>query len=85
MRMRNEVKSCDLPKEIAALIFQELNDGVTLVKRADGVYIMTDKNLADLKYPEGWYFAEGTFRNKHNTTGAYSEVSVIDSFGNYRE
>ena len=31
----------------------------------------------ELTYPEGWYFAKGNFRNKHNTvSGRYEEIPV---------
>ena len=82
--MKNIVKSCDLPGKVAAKLFAMLNDGVAVNRHHDGGHyvIVTDRDPNTLTYPEGWYFLNGMFRNKHNSTkGDYSEISVVNSFG----
>lgn len=72
------VKMCDMKGDIAARVFEMLNPGKVQVKKNDvfiSTVIVTDVEPKDLIYPEGWYYAKGRFRNKHNsTTGAYNEV-----------
>lgn len=81
--MKHTIKSCDLPGIIAAKLFAMLNEGVTVSRRYSGNYvIVTDRSPKSLRYPEGWYFMNGMFRNKHNSTrGDYEEIPVINSFG----
>ena len=58
-----EVKMCDLPARIAALVFKSLNYG-KLELYIDGCgnrYIITDVEPMRLTYPEGWYYAKGVF------------------------
>ena len=86
--MATTVKTCDLSGEIAAHLFEMLNRDLVKVERPYGVYgglyIITDTEPMELCYPEGWYYAKGALRNKHqSTTGAYSEVMMIDSDGEY--
>ena len=46
--------------------------------------IVTDTEPKDLVYPEGWYYAKGSFRNKHmSSTGIYSEVLMMKSDGSF--
>lgn len=79
------VKMCDMKASIAMKVFQMLNpEKVTLKEhlRCDGIYIYTDTEPKDLIYPEGWYYAKGAFRNKHqSTTGLYSEVLMFKNNG----
>lgn len=84
--MAKTVKMCDMSGEVAAKVFQMLNyEKVKLEEDycSDcGVSIITDMQPRDLVYPEGWYYAKGSFRNKHNsTTGMYCEVPMNKSDG----
>ena len=84
MRMRNELKTCDFTGKVAANLFKMLNEGkVSLVVEGGWqTVIVTDELPSDLIYPEGWYFSEGYFRNKHNsTTGQYAEIEMRRSNG----
>ena len=84
--MATTVKMCDMSKEIAAVVFRMLNYGKVLLKDHDfcGKVIITDTEPKYLVYPEGWYYAKGTFRNKHNSTsGMYEEVPMIKSNGDW--
>ena len=87
------VKSADLPRDIALTVFEMLNvdrEGkhhVKVIRPGDDGYctrhrIVTDREPADLVYPDGWYYAKGNFRNKHNSsTGFYSEVPMYNEKG----
>ena len=81
------VKMCDMSKCIAASVFQKLNASKVTLKEDPFSYyedliIVTDVEPSDLVYPEGWYYANGNFRNKYNsTTGMYEEVRMVDSTG----
>lgn len=72
------VKMCDMPVRIAIKVFEYLNLGKVRVSCiSDNLVIVTNTEPKDLSYPEGWYYANGTFRNKHtSTTGNYSEVEM---------
>ena len=65
--MAKTVKMCDMSGEVAAKVFQMLNyEKVKLEEDycSDcGVSIITDMQPRDLVYPEGWYYAKGSFRN----------------------
>jgi len=73
------VKMCDMNKKIATKVFQMLNgNDVWLKETPIGTFIVTDIEPKDLIYPEGWYYAKGTFRNKHtSTTGSYDEIPMV--------
>lgn len=83
------VKMCDMNMRIAATVFEMLNEGKVKIKTPKypemSVYrieIVTDVEPKDLTYPEGWYYAKGCFRNKHqSTTGRYSEARMVKSDG----
>jgi hypothetical protein len=72
------VKMCDMTGDIAARVFEMLNHVRVVGKKNDvfiSTVIVTDVEPKDLIYPEGWYYAKGRLRNKHNsTTGVYNEV-----------
>ena len=81
-------KTCDLPKLEAARLFKQLNgeritiNGFSAVGCTPEIVIKTDVEPRDLIYPDGWYYAKGTFRNKHtSTTGIYEEVSMLTRAG----
>ena len=78
------VKSCDYPAKIALKVFEMLNYGNLEVQGVgQAMYILTDVEPKDLKYPEGWYYAKGNFRNKHtSSTGVYSEIIMIKKTNN---
>ena len=87
------VKSADLPRDIALMVFEMLNvdrEGkhhVKVIGPNDDGYcvrhkIITDREPMDLVYPEGWYYAKGNFRNKHNTSKrSYSEIPMYNKEG----
>lgn len=73
----------DLPINIVVRIFSELNRGkLIIVSGYEQETIITDTNPQDLTYPEGWYFQNGVFTNKYNTsTGRYSEAKIVNNAG----
>ena len=84
--MANTIKTADLNGSIAAKLFANMNPGrvehVTMHNGDIHGVLVTDVDPVDLDYPEGWYFAKGSFRNKHNSsTGFYSEVPMLKSDG----
>ena len=85
------VKTADLAASLAGNLFAALNPMEVEFMRyhpfnqsqypGSGV-IITDTNPEELYYPEGWYFAKGNFRNKHNTSsGKYDEIPMLRSDG----
>lgn len=79
------IKTCDLSGHAAAKLFVQMNgSSVVLVQHDSYETLVTDVNPKQLSYPDGWYYAKGSFRNKHNsTTGTYSEVTMQKSNGEY--
>ena len=89
------IKSADFPRDIALAVFEMLNidkSGTRHVKviwPEDNEYcarhkIITDREPADLIYPEGWYYAKGNFRNKHNgSIKGTTQILVTDSVSVY--
>lgn len=80
--MAKTVKSCDLPIGVAVKVFEMLNPKYVKLAILNGAghVIVTDKEPKDLNYPEGWYYAKGTFRNKHtSSTGMYGEALMVNS------
>ena len=87
------VKTSDLPSNIALKLFVELNKNNVKVSNFYKVFpgscladpvIITDREPRDLIYPEGWYYAKGSFRNKHtSSTGIYEEISMIKPNGDF--
>lgn len=76
------VKSCDFNGEIAAMLMVMLNSSfVTLNNQyIDHEFLVSTVEPAKLIYPEGWYFAKGNVRNKHqSTTGMYYEIPLCKS------
>ena len=87
--MAKTVKMCDMPIHIAAKVLELLNPGkVKYVNEAEIELpmLITDVEPNQLDYPEGWYYAKGTFRNKHtSTTGIYQSIDMVMSNGQYWE
>ncbi len=89
VKMANTVKPADLPVELAAKIFVALNRVDVVYMRMNpfggdnghgALYLCIDPS--ELIYPEGWYFAKGHFRNKHNTdSGLYYEIPMYQFGG----
>lgn len=82
--MATTVKMCDMSKYIAATVFEMLNYGNVHLKdiKFIGTIIVTDIEPKKLVYPEGWYYAKGSLRNKHtSTTGMYEEIPMVKSNG----
>ena len=78
------IKTAELPIEVAANLFQMLNPEDIQVEPATylGLKLVSKKEPCDLRYPEGWYYAKGTFRNKHNTSnGIYEEALMFKPNG----
>lgn len=74
----------------AAKAFAMLNPGKVMVTKTDDFYpvitIVTDTEPKELVYPEGWYYANGNFTNKHNsTTGIYDTILMVNSKGDIWE
>ena len=80
-----EVKMCDMSVRIAARVFKMLNPNNVHLKEKDSPRrecIVTDVEPKNLVYPEGWYYAKGSFRNKHTcTSGMYEELDMVKSDG----
>lgn len=76
------IKSCDMPKGIIIDIFKMLNQkNVKIIDQPwDGLnprVIVSQVSPAELIYPEGWYFAKGCLRNKHqSSSGLYEEIPI---------
>ena len=83
--MAEVVKSCNYRGNVAAKVFEMINPGVRYQKDEYGNFvIVTDIQPSNLVYPEGWYYAKGTFRNKHqSTTGLYDEILMMTSDGEF--
>lgn len=78
------VRTAELPMEVAAKLLQMLNPEDIQVKpeTSFGLELVSKKEPIDLLYPEGWYYAKGCFRNKHNTTnGIYEEAVMLKPNG----
>ncbi|MGN1269988.1 MAG: hypothetical protein ACI4UU_03885 [Clostridia bacterium] len=79
------VKMCDMHISVAAKVFEMLNPGKVKVTESEffGKVIVTAIEPKELTYPEGWYYAKGNYRNKHqSTTGQYDEMMVVKPNGN---
>lgn len=89
IEMTRTVKMVNLPVRLAARIFASLNQESVVYQRfnpfgGDSGYgvIVSYVDPDELIYPEGWYFAKGHFRNKHNTDGGiYYEIPMYQSGG----
>ena len=81
--MAKTVKMADMPSQIVLQVFKELNKSDITLKPQPGsseILIITDKEPRQLTYPEGWYYAKGSLRNKHtSSTGAYCEFYMFTS------
>jgi hypothetical protein len=74
------LKTADWPVAVALNVFELMNLGNVSVRKDEyGNYvIIAYKAPNKLRYPNGWYYAKGCFRNKHNTTkGNYHEVIML--------
>ena len=84
--MAKTVKMCDMSGVIAATVFQLLNPKTIDVRIAKDTgrvtRIIASVEPKELIYPEGWYYANGYFTNKHNSTiGAYDAIVMFDNNG----
>ena len=79
--MARSVKMCDVSAKIAAMVFKELNPGqIELIELDNGeVNIVTDIEPIDLVYPEGWYYAQGKFRNNHKSIISINYATMLNS------
>ena len=83
--MAKTIKMCDLSEDVVANVFVMLNPGKVKYDKDESI-IITDVEPEYLVYPEGWYYAKGTFRNKHTSTnGLYVEIEMIKSNGEFWE
>lgn len=91
MSMAKTKKIVDSSVEIAAELLEKLNPGKVRIEKTGlsgfvEKIIMTNVRPMDLVYPEGWYYAEGCFRNKHNSaSGMYYEMLMIKGDGSFWE
>ena len=85
--MAKTIKMCDLSRDVAAKVFVLLNSGkVSYGMLGPDFVVITDVEPKDLVYPEGWYYANGRFTNKHNsTTGAYTTLDMVKKNGHFWE
>lgn len=84
--MAKTIKSRDLNGRVAAILFCMLNEGKVTFKEKPFLFsrLITDVSPKDLTYPEGWYYAKGCFRNKHqSSTGLYDEIIMMTSSGEF--
>ena len=82
------IKMCDMPIEVALKVFTMLNSGKVRVTDSRVIgnrfFVITDEEPKNLVFPEGWYYAKGSFRNKHkSTTGMYEEAMMKKSSGEF--
>ena len=82
-RMR---KTSDLDGITAAVVLSLYNPDKILIMPISAftpdIGIFTDTPPIELVYPEGWYYAKGTFRNKHTSSnGRYSEIRMFHRNG----
>ena len=80
MNAANVIKTADLPKQLIAKIFKEINGNkVELKTDANGVLvIVTMTEPRKLTYLEGWYYSDGCIRNNNtSTTGSYEEIPLL--------
>ena len=77
------VRMADMPINLVARIFSELNRGkLIIVTDYEHVKIIVKTNPKGLNFPEGWYITKGVFTNKSNTSNLKSyEAKVLDSNG----
>ena len=81
-----QVKSCDYHWKIALKVLEMLNPKTVRVdvvgRTSEYAKVITDSEPMDLIYPEGWYYAKSSFRNKHqSTSGFYYEIRMVRSDG----
>jgi hypothetical protein len=83
--MAKTVEMCNMDILIAMEVFAKLNAGKVRVRERWGTpdtVIITDIEPSQLVYPEGWYYAKGSFQNKNtSTTGGYCQVHMQKSNG----
>ena len=78
--MKKAVGMADFPVKLVLIVFKMLNPlSVKVLKDECGRYAIMCFNIPSrLRYPKGWYYEKGCFRNKHNTsTGNYSEILML--------
>lgn len=84
----SEVATCNLPASAAIVALACLNPSKVL-KSDFSQYpatVTTKEHPSRMLFPQGWYFAKGAVRNKHNsTTGLYDEVTALDENGSMWE
>ncbi len=80
-----QVKSCDLDGRVAAQLLELLNpNNVKFHNRAFGEWVVTDTEPSQLTYPEGWYYKNGYFLNKgQSTNGFFKEIVMMTSKGDF--
>lgn len=81
--MARKIKSNNLSGRIAAELFAMMNKEYVTFKNPGIIspYLVVTINPNDDKliYPHGWYFGDGCFRNKHqSTSGIYEEITMVD-------
>lgn len=79
----NVVPVNDLQGRAAAQAFIGLNPFKDITLNGSGyrMYLATESDPSKMVFPVGWYTAKGYLRNKHTSTGIYSEIPIFDNLG----
>ena len=79
----NVVPVSDLQGKAAAKAFMGVNPykGITLKGNGYDMYLETDDDPSKMIFPKGWYTAKGYLRNKHMSSGIYTEIPLFDNLG----
>ena len=80
----NVVPVSDLQGKAAAKAFMGVNPykGITLKGNGYDMYLETDDDPSKMIFPKGWYTAKGHLRNKHMSSGIYTEIPLFNNLGN---
>ena len=81
--MARKIKTQNLPGHIAAQLFAMLNKKYVTYKITECgkpvLVISINPNDVRILYPDGWYFGDSSFRNKHQSdSGLYDEITVVN-------
>lgn len=86
--MATTVRCVDFQIDVAAGVLQLLNPSVEITIEHNylcgkyGTAIICETCPANLTYPEGWYYCDGEFTNKGNTsTGVTSKAIMLQQYG----
>ena len=65
------------------MAFMDLNPfkDITLKGSGHQMYLATETDPSQMTFPKGWYVAKGYLRNKHTSSGVYTEIPIFDNLG----